>query len=882
MLSRRLLQTSGLPRYRPVIFHVCGIRKDKTANCWGGYDPGDSNYYGQGEVPEEYVETKFSRIAPGYYHNCGILDGSNGQTAGEVVCWGAEIEYDPLDPENLGGGRATPPDFFYPPTDSLPDVDTGRFNNCALTRQRDMICWGGSVYAEPLVEGPFETLSVGDEHVCALREGGVINCWGREANTVTRPSGWARSPSATLQALIAWVRDLSSSYSFKAVSANRFHTCGILRGANPLPVEPPEATPTTRVPSEIFNDVSDSDPISELSDGQVLCWGLKLNGQALPPSSAFTKISSGVYHTCGLLDEQNEEGAGTAVCWGGQNNVDENGMVVTTYAGDPRADYGQVEIPAELRSARIASISSGRYHTCAVREDNNALNCWGRPELASMPIDIKAERFETVSVSDYFSCGITAGNHVKCWGPTSLNEPDSNVPVPPYELNQFHVPEEFAKADFIRVSAGPRHVCATQSDGRVYCWGADANPGTPEIEIYIGRKIINTRQAWVPRSFRALPPPIVIPPKPTADVRILRIEPTIRGVTLDAGQTVRLDVAVYGRQDIRDDSLADRQNISFDWTSESPAGQTDTGNGHFEEAVSASDARDRNGAADDIEVLYTASDTPGNYVVTASLEPGVECLGKRDGETDEDAQERCSAEFEVTARRAHLVDPTPIPPRDPAGDLPNVIVDDDGTNYEVFTPEGGGEFSTDKCSLKIPNGAVNDMEVIGVSVMELETPDEQVEIADLRFMTDGTQCEISAVDANGEAITDYQLLKPGNICMPLPDRLRPKAVDAFVGSINSDSTLTALSSKLYLATSAGGLNVCGNISSLSATTTVALRAEVAGELPPTPVPIPDVAELDTGGLRLSEIQGLIAMLLGVAILALAVGIVLGRRRARNH
>ena len=112
-------------------------------------------------------------------------------------------------------------------------------------------------------------------------------------------------------------------------------------------------------------------------------------------------------------------------------------------------------------------------------------------------------------------------------------------------------------------------------------------------------------------------------------------------------------------------------------------------------------------------------------------------------------------------------------------------------------------------------------------------------------------------------------LKPGIICMPLPDALRPKAVDALVGSINPDATLTALGSKLYLVTSAGELKVCGNISSLSATTTVALRAEVAGELPPTPVPTPEIKEIETGASRLTMVQALALLLIGVAAIVLA-------------
>ena len=166
-----------------------------------------------------------------------------------------------------------------------------------------------------------------------------------------------------------------------------------------------------------------------------------------------------------------------------------------------------------------------------------------------------------------------------------------------------------------------------------------------------------------------------------------------------------LDVEVYGRQDIRDDSLGDRPEISFDWTAESYSTQTESGVGDFRESVAGNDDRARNGEADDRRALYIAPSSAGRFLVKAELDPGDECLGKRPGETDEEVIARCSAEFEVMVMRPSAPQPTPVPPRDPSGPIPPLIVDGDGTNYEVFTPEGGGVFLTEKCSLKIPEGA---------------------------------------------------------------------------------------------------------------------------------------------------------------------------------
>ena len=444
--------------------------------------------------------------------------------------------------------------------------------------------------------------------------------------------------------------------------------------------------------------------------------------------------------------------------------------------------------------------------------------------------------------------------------------------------------------------------------------GADADPGTPEIDVYVGSRIINTGQAWVPAGFRAQPtimeqdqidgptetqaeatptatstpadvlatPPVTPKFTPAATVRILRIEPTIRGVTLAAGESVRLNVAVYGRQDIRDDSLASPSHITVDWSAEAQSGSSTTV-GEFGESVPSNTERVPNGQPDDVETLYTVSQSVGSYVVTASLEPGVECLGKRDGETDENVIARCSAEFEATVTHPTAQQPTPVPPRNPSGEIPSVIVDDAGTNYEVMTPEGGGEFQTERCSFRIFEGSVNNEEIIGVSVTELDHPRELSEVDDPRFMTAGLQCRISAVAIDGTALVDYLLRAPGEICMPLPDTFRPVTFGALVGSINADATLTALSSKLFLVTSVGSLKVCGNISSLSATTTVALRVEAAGELPPTPHPAPVAGDIDTGASRLSMAQVAAMMLIGIAAIVVAAATWRrSRQRQRGH
>ena len=86
----------------------------------------------------------------------------------------------------------------------------------------------------------------------------------------------------------------------------------------------------------------------------VECWGDDENGQSTPPSTPFSQIAAGRYHTCGLgLD-------GLARCWGA---ISTDGTLV---------DRGQ----ATPQSGTFTQISAGALHTCALNVDGT-VQCWG-------------------------------------------------------------------------------------------------------------------------------------------------------------------------------------------------------------------------------------------------------------------------------------------------------------------------------------------------------------------------------------------------------------------------------------------------------------------------------------------------------------------------
>ncbi|MCY3962818.1 MAG: RCC1 domain-containing protein, partial [bacterium] len=71
------------------------------------------------------------------------------------------------------------------------------------------------------------------------------------------------------------------------------------------------------------------------------------SGQADAPASAFTAITAGDFHFCGIRADN------TAECWGAN-------------------DDGQADAPA----GTFTAITAGGYHSCGIRADNTA-ECWG-------------------------------------------------------------------------------------------------------------------------------------------------------------------------------------------------------------------------------------------------------------------------------------------------------------------------------------------------------------------------------------------------------------------------------------------------------------------------------------------------------------------------
>ena len=230
----------------------------------------------------------------------------------------------------------------------------------------------------------------------------------------------------------------------------------------------------------------------------------------------------------------------------------------------------------------------------------------------------------------------------------------------------------------------------------------------------------------------------LLPPSPTptpSQIFISRLAISPGSVTVLQNDRLRLNVDIYGVQDILDNSLGDR--VTFDW-SIMPHGGT------FEEADPSADSDNE---TDEREVLFTVPISPGRYLVKVSLD-ATEC------DDWDDVNDGCFAEIEVKVRRAAALPSPTATPANPAGEIPLVIVDDYGNQYEVFTPVDGGEFIGEDVSVVGDPGAVPNKEVIGVRA-DADGVASNVGQTQDRVTLDGMYYRIAGVDAFGVRLRGY-------------------------------------------------------------------------------------------------------------------------------
>jgi alpha-tubulin suppressor-like RCC1 family protein len=335
----------------------------------------------------------------------------------------------------------------------------------------------------------FATLDAGDQHACALTSGGQAWCWGR--NAVGQLGDSTASPRTTPVQVLQ-----QSGVTFTQVSAGGEHNCAITSagqawcwgynadsrlgdsttslGLAPVAVKPLGGVAFTSI------SAGTAHTCGLVSSGQAYCWGTNSNGQlgnngtsfkktptaVQQGSTVFTQIAAGEKHTCAL------DNAGQAWCWG--------------YGGDGAMGGGfslgsnvpvQVTHPAGVT---FASITTQYRHTCGLTSAGQAY-CWGKnpngqlgdntittsytPVAVQQPVGVT---FASLQVGWSQSCGVTSGGQSYCWGAGSRGQVGDGT------FAQRKVPVAVSQPAGVSlglVSGGGSHTCGLDGVGQSWCWG---------------------------------------------------------------------------------------------------------------------------------------------------------------------------------------------------------------------------------------------------------------------------------------------------------------------------------------------------------------------------------------------------------------------------
>ncbi len=347
---------------------------------------------------------------------------------------------------------------------------------CALRDSRHVVCWGRVTGTT----GPFEPphplptdfddvvdLAGGRIHMCIVRSGGALLCWG---DNTYRQLG----PAVTVSSSAVPV--LATTGVFVAVAAGAGHTCGVTSAHGILcwgrndygQVGAPASMTPVITPTVVRSD---------------------LRGTPQPYNNAL-EITAGDDFTCSRSDNSDSN---LVVCWG--NN--QFGQLGIGPIGTPSEIARRAQSPLAGGTQKVLNVSAGSHHACASTMLDPHLGrfagqilCWGDnhdgqlgdgsamamragPQFVSLPMSEPAS--EVIAFGNS-TCAIGATNGgIWCWGANGSGELGTGTTVP------FDVPHDVPwHRRSVRTAGGgwgtdtSGHLCLSHEFGSVRCWGSNA------------------------------------------------------------------------------------------------------------------------------------------------------------------------------------------------------------------------------------------------------------------------------------------------------------------------------------------------------------------------------------------------------------------------
>ncbi|MCL1876508.1 hypothetical protein FWF74_00475 [Candidatus Saccharibacteria bacterium] len=379
-----------------------------------------------------------------------------------------------------GGQRVTIYGDFKVQGERVVQISAGGRHTCALDNHNKIYCWGiGSTIgngvntnrAVPMAVNQtgvlnnkiIKQISAGRDHTCALDSDGKAYCWGNNFDRYGDDYGKLGSDFRSYYSLVpvaVSTADVLGGKTLTQISAGGYHACAID------------------------------------SNGRAYCWGRgeygqlgndSTNGSFVPVAvdtsgilngKTLIQIDAGITHTCAIDSD------GQTYCWGGGwygklgNNSTANSLVPVA-----------VDTAGALNGKTLTQISVGLTHTCTLGSNGQAY-CWGDsgygklgngytdssvPKAVNMTGLLYKKRLVYIGAGNDHTCTLGSNGQAYCWGYGLYGRLGNNATsnsASPVAVDVFGV---LNGKTLTQMSVGGSHACAIDTDGRVYCWGAQCD-----------------------------------------------------------------------------------------------------------------------------------------------------------------------------------------------------------------------------------------------------------------------------------------------------------------------------------------------------------------------------------------------------------------------
>ncbi len=365
--------------------HVCALRDDGTAWCWGHGEFGGLGYGGWTKVQSTPIQVRaalgasethwddWTQMSAGRNHTCGIREDNS------AWCWGSNL-YNELGFGGEPNDRSLPHQVVAAGESEGGAVWTdwtrvfaGGGVSCGIRSDKSLWCWGGGSAQD--LSSPRQILAAGEttggaawfdwtsvalgvSYICGLRENGTVWCWG--TNSVGQLGNGSTDNSSTPSQVLA-NGELPGGVAWNdwtAIAGGRYHACGL------------RSNGTAWCWGTGFSGLGDGTTgVLATTPRQVLAAGEPQGGATW---NDWIDVSGSLGEsTCGMRSD------GTVWCWG----LASSGLLGNGTSSPNQTTPSQVlatqQPPGGTAWSDWSVLSKGNSVACALRTDGS-LWCWGQ------------------------------------------------------------------------------------------------------------------------------------------------------------------------------------------------------------------------------------------------------------------------------------------------------------------------------------------------------------------------------------------------------------------------------------------------------------------------------------------------------------------------